>query len=72
MNLLSGEAQTRLAQLRAKIGDGSITQEEMIEATVILRNGRMSASVASDTARKKKVKAEIPDADDMLAALGQL
>lgn len=67
---LSLETAARIAQLRVKAADGTLTQEDMREAVLLLRGDRRSAAAASDTARRAKAKAAIPDADDLLNELG--
>lgn len=64
------ETQGRLAILRAKAVDGTLTLEEMKEAVVMMRGDRASSVRNSDSSRKAKVKAAIPSADAMLNELG--
>lgn len=66
------ETQGRLAILRAKAVDGTLTLEEMKEAIVMMRGDRASSVRNSDSSRKAKVKAAIPSADDMLNELGNI
>lgn len=70
--MYSPEVQARLAQLRAKLADGSITEEEMIEGVRLLRGDRKAAAQSSETAKRRKAVAAIPSADDLLAELGGL
>ena len=63
------ETQGRLAFLRAKAIEGTLTLEEMKEAVIMMRGDRAS-SVRNTDARRAKVKAAIPDADSMLDELG--
>jgi hypothetical protein len=66
MNLeLNAQVQT----WRRKAADGTLTKEEMRLAIAALRQGRVSASVAS--AKSKKAKAPI-NADDLLKELDGL
>lgn len=63
------ELAAKIAIWRQKALDGTLTVEEMKEAILARREGRISASYASDTARRKKAKAEIPSADALLSEL---
>ena len=69
---MSPEVQSRIAVLRQKAADGSVTLEEMKEAIVLIRGDRASAAIASETSRRNKStkKAEIKSADEMLNELG--
>lgn len=62
----SPEVQHRIAILRQKIADNSLSMEEMKEAIKYLRGDRRNAHAASDGARRKKAVAAIPNADDLL------
>lgn len=70
----SPELQSKIAIWREKAIDGTITVEEMKEAVIALRAGRVSAAHASEGARAKKAATGKPtlslDADDLLAELG--
>lgn len=68
----SAELLANIATWRKAAIDGTLTQEQMREAIKALRAGRISASYASETARKKAAKVAIPSADDLLAELGGL
>lgn len=70
--MYSAETQARLAILRSKATDGTITEEEMREGIRLLRGDRIGAQVASDSSRRKKAVAVIPSADDLLEELGGL
>ena len=67
--MYSPEVQSRLAIFRQKAVEGSLTQEDMIEAVKIMRGDRYAAlrSAASSTSRRAKAKAEIKHADEMLS-----
>lgn len=69
---MSPELQSKIAVWRAKAVNGTLSLEEMKEAIIALRADRVGAAVASDASRRKKAKAEIPDANDLLAELGDL
>jgi hypothetical protein len=66
MNL---ELQAQVQVWRRKSADGTLTQDEMRQAILALRQGRISAGMAS--AKSKKAKAPV-NADDLLAELGGL
>ena len=63
------EINQRVAILRAKAVAKTLTEADMLEAIKVLRGGRVGAAAASETARRKTVKAAIPDADDLLNEL---
>jgi len=63
---ISPELSQKISEWRIRCADGTITQEEMIEAVRYLRAGRVaSASSAAVTKRKAAIKA-IPNAADLL------
>ena len=62
-------SQQRIALLRAKAAANQLTEQEMAEAIILMRAERVGAAVASETSRRKKAIAEIPDADEMLKDL---
>jgi hypothetical protein len=64
------EQQAKIAVFRQKLTEGTITVQEMREATELLRAGRKSAATASDSSRRTKAKAVIQSADEMLNELG--
>jgi hypothetical protein len=66
----SPETQSRIAILRQKATEGTITLDEMREAVVLLRAGRMGAAISSEQARKTRAKKEVRTADQMLGELG--
>jgi hypothetical protein len=63
------ELQAKIASWRLRAADGTLTLEEMREAILHLRAGRVSAQAASATAKRKKAIAEIPKAADLLDEL---
>lgn len=69
--ILSAEDQARIAVIRSKANEGTITTEDYKEFIRTLRQGRMAASTAAASARAK-AKAAIPSADDLLDELGAL
>lgn len=62
----------RLSFLRQKALDGTLSMEEMKEAVIMMRGDRASSVRNTDSARRAKVKAAIPDADTMLDELGTI
>lgn len=66
------ETLMRIQLLRAKIADGSITMEEMVEGVKLMRGERRSAVGTTAVAKAAKAKAMIPNADDLLNELGGL
>lgn len=60
------DLQAKIALWRQKALEGTLTPQEMFEAIRALRESRMSARDASDSAKRRKAIAAIPDADDML------
>ena len=63
------DLQNKIAAWRLKAADGTLTLEEMKEAIIHLRQGRVAAVTASAAAKRKKSIAEIPQADDLLGEL---
>jgi hypothetical protein len=67
------ELQAKIASWRLRAAEGTLTLDEMREAIVHLRAGRLSAAVAVNAARKSSAKRSAPPpADDMLGELGGL
>jgi hypothetical protein len=69
---MTPELNAKIAIWRQKALDGTLTIEEMKDAIQALRQGRVSAAHASETARRSRAKAEIPSANDLLDELGAL
>lgn len=69
MAIYTPEIASKIAIWRQKSIDGTLSLDEMKEAIVVLRAGRISASYASATARQAKAKTNIPNAMDLLATL---
>jgi hypothetical protein len=63
---------TKIAIWRQKAVEGTLTREEMKEAILALRGSRVSAAAASEGARRKAAKTEVPSADDLLRELGEI
>jgi hypothetical protein len=73
MSAQSPEVQMRLETLRQRAREGTLTQDEMKEAIVMLRGDRARMAPAtggSRTTKAVKAKSGKPDADDLLAELG--
>ena len=66
------DLQSKIATWRLRAADGTLTLDEMKEAFVFLRQGRLAAASSAATAKRKKAIAEIPHADDMLGELEDL
>jgi hypothetical protein len=64
------ELQSKIAAWRLKAADGTLTLDEMKEAIVHLRAGRLSAAVAASAAKKVSAtgakKTIISNSDDLL------
>ena len=69
---MSPDVQAKLAVLRQKAIDGTLSLDEMKEAVVLMRGDRKAAAVVSDNSRRKRAKAEIKSADEMLDELGKM
>jgi hypothetical protein len=67
---MSPELQSKIALWRSKAVAGTLSADEMHEAILALRQDRIGAAVASAASKRTKAKAEIPDADDLLAEMG--
>lgn len=67
--MYSPELQSKLAIFRQKVADKTITDDELREATALLRQERKAAS---QNAAKKRVKPAARNGDDLLAELDQL
>lgn len=59
------ETQVRIAELRQKARDGTLTLDEMKEGIAFLRQERLAMP-----ARASSVKKAVINADDLLSALG--
>ena len=62
------ELQAKIASWRQRASEGTLTLDEMKEAILHLRAGRVSAANAASSAKRKKTSVA-PPADDMLADL---
>lgn len=68
----SADLLAKIAVWREKARQGTLTADEQREAIAALRQDRKSAAVASETSRRKKAVAVVPDAKALLADLGKL
>ena len=66
---MTPEIHAKVALLRQRAQEGTMTEQDMAETVILLRQGRVGAQIASDTSRRKKAIAAIPDADDLLSEL---
>jgi hypothetical protein len=69
---MSPELVSKIAIWRAKSLDGRLTEDDMKEAILALRQDRVGAQIASDKSRRAKAKVEIPSADDLLKEMGAM
>lgn len=69
---MSPEVAGRLAVLKQKALEGTLTLEEMKEGVRLMRGDRAVAQVVSTTSRTKRARAEIKTADEMLDELGKI
>lgn len=69
---VSLEMQAKLAEWRRKSAEGTITLEEMKEAIVALRAGRLAAGAAASVAKRKAAAKVIPNADELLGELDDI
>lgn len=66
---MNPELQTKMAAWRQKAVDNTLTIEDMREAINMLRAGRKSAAVASESSRRTKARKVVKTADEMLSEL---
>lgn len=57
--MYSPQTQSRIAHLRSKCADGSVTMEELREAVKLMREDRFTATTASAAAKQRKTKAPV-------------
>jgi hypothetical protein len=69
---MSPELVSKIAIWRAKALDNRLTEADMAEAILALRQDRVGAQITSDKSRRAKAKMEIPSADDLLKEMGAL
>ena len=70
--MISPDLQAKIALWRQKAIEGTLSEEEMAQAVVALRGGRVGAQIASTTSKAKKAGAFVPNADDLLGELGDM
>jgi len=68
---MTPETNSRIAHWRQKAQEGTLTEEDMIEAIKVLSAGRSFAATASTKSRASKAQAAAPkpNADDLVADL---
>lgn len=67
------EVQAKIARVRAKIeAKEPVDIEEYKDVVKIIREGRMQAVATSDSAKRKKAIAAIPDANNLLDELNDI
>ena len=68
------DLQAKIATWRIRSAEGTLTLDEMKEAIIFLRAGRLGAAQTAQkaAATRKKAIAAIPSQDDMLAELDGL
>ncbi len=69
---ISPEISMKVAAWRQKAAEGTLTLDDMKEAIIHLRAGRVNAANASAASKRKKAITEIPSAADMLSDLENL
>lgn len=70
--MISLELQQKIAVWRERAVAGTLTEPEMKEAILALREDRLRASQASDASRRKKAIVAIPAAEDLLGEMENL
>lgn len=70
--MISNETQAKLNIWRDKAKEGTITLEEMKEAVMLLREGRVSACFASKKSKEKLITEPWPTVDEMLKELMEM
>lgn len=63
------ELQSKIANWRLRAAEKTLTLEEMKEAIIYLRAGRVNAASSVAATKRKKAIAAVPSADDMLSDL---
>ena len=69
---ISLDLQMRIAEWRRQAAEGTLALDEMKEAIVMLRQGRVAAQNASAVAKRKAAVKVIPAAEDLLGELGDM
>lgn len=64
------EVQMQITLWRQQAAEGTLTQDELRKAILVLRETRMTAAQSTPQSKRAKAKIEIPSADDLLARLG--
>ena len=66
---MTPEINSRMGIWKARAARGELSEAETFEAMAILRAGRQAAAEQTVAKRATKAKAEVPSADDMVAAM---
>lgn len=66
------DLQSKITMWRLKAAEKTLSLDEMKEAVIYLRAGRVNAASTVAATKRKKAVAVIPSADDMLADLEDL
>lgn len=66
---MTPEIQSKIFLFRQKAAEGTLTQEDMREAILLLRGSRRSAAAASETTRRTKARKAVKSADELLNEL---
>lgn len=62
--------QAKIAEWRARAAAGTLSLDDMKEAIRAMRQGRLGAATASDSAQRARAKRVVKSADEMLDELG--
>jgi len=69
---MTPELLSKIAGWRAKEAAGTLTIDDMKLAIAAMREGRLNAAAASDGAKRKKARAVIKSADQLLDELSSM
>lgn len=69
---ITPDVQSKIEHWRKRSETDEITLEELKEAVMMLRGGRLAAAAQSSTAVRKRAIAAVPSADSMLDELDGL
>lgn len=66
---MTPETASKIAIIRQKVVDGTVTTEELKEGVMLMRQDRRTAATPAASAKRAKAIAAIPSADDLLGEL---
>jgi hypothetical protein len=69
MSFYPPEVQQKIAEWRRKVLDNTISREEMQQAIILLRQGRVAAAEAQKKSRSATPKKPTKSADELLSEL---